>query len=177
MRKNIFIAVFAFSLLAAAINTPVAHAQRDDYIYINTPEAYLLSGPGTEYRILCKITRDDPLIVVYWRGDWFQVEKADGTQGWINRVVLSSADSEEYPSYIADSPNSGTSGSVLDRLKHGFKGSGDGSITASAGGRGIDECDGPGDYYKDFESVNFMESIVIPDYEIEKFIDAGGLEK
>ncbi|MBN1573336.1 MAG: SH3 domain-containing protein [Deltaproteobacteria bacterium] len=179
MKRNLFISVFAFFLLAViatAVITPQAHAQRDDYIYIRTPDAYLLSGPGTEYRILCKITRSDPLIVIYWRGDWFQVEKVDGTQGWINRVVLNSHDSEKYPVYITETPNR-TNESVLDRLKHGFKGSGDGSITASAGGRGIDESDGSGGYYKDFESVGFMESIVIPDYEIQNFINAGGLNR
>jgi hypothetical protein len=180
MIKKIFIAFFAFSLfvvVAAVVNTPQAHAQRNDYIYIRTPDAYLLSGPGTEYRILGKITRTDPLIVIYWRGDWFQVEKVDGTVGWINRVVLTNADSEKYPVYIAETPNRRTDENLLDRLKHGFKGSGDNSITASAGGRGIDESDGFGGYHKDFESVRFMESILIPDYEIKDFIDAGGLKK
>ncbi len=172
----LFLALFLFATAAATVFTQKAHAQRDDCIYIKTPEAYLLSGPGTEHRILCKITKSDPLIVIYWKGDWFQVEKVDGTQGWINRVVISSADSEKYPVYTAEPPRR-TNESILDRLKHGFKGSGDNSITASAGGRGINESENFGGYHKDFESVEFMESIFIPDYEIQNFIDAGGLKK
>lgn len=175
MNSKLTIASLIFCLLTATL-TLSAHAQRDDYIYINTPDAYLLSGPGTEYRILGKIARTDPLIVVYWKGDWFQVEKVDGTKGWINRVVLSRADSEKYPVYIADTPDRKNE-HLLDRLKHGFRGSGNDSITASAGGRGIDESDNFGDLYKDFESIEFMESIVISDYEIHNFINSGGLKK
>ena len=177
----VFCLVLAFAIL---INLPSAHAQRQDYIYINTPDAYLLSGPGTEYRILGKINRSAPLIVLYWKGDWFQVEKKDGTVGWINRVVLSKADSDQYPVYIADPPKNstdtskkGSDGSLLDKLKHGFRGSGDNSITASAGGRGIDENDNSGSFFEDFESIMFMESITITDYEIDDFINSGGLKK
>ncbi len=187
MKRETITAIVIFCLVAAIailISTPSAHAQRQDYIYIDTPDAYMLNGPGTEYRILGKIKKNDPLIVLYWKGDWFQVEKQDGTGGWINRVVLSKNDSDKYPVYIADPPKNGTDaskkgsdGNLLDKLKHGFKGSGDGSITASAGGRGIGESDNLGFYFEDFESVQFMESITISDYEMNDFINTGGLKK
>ena len=187
MKRATITVIFVFCLVAAIailINTSSAHAQRQDHIYIDTPDAYILSGPGTEYRILGKINRSDPLIVLYWKGDWFQVEKEDGAVGWINRVVLSKSDSDEYPVYVADPPRNDTNtskkesdGNFLDKLKHGFKGSGDNSITASAGGRGIDESDNSGSFFEDFESVGFIESIIITDYEIKDFINAGDLKK
>ena len=149
---------------------------------INLPEAYLLEGPGADYRILCKITRDEPLTVLSWEGDWFRVRRTNGMIGWLSRVTLSPEDSARYPSKGKDTAPTGpttgrtnSSGGFLDSIRTGFEGGHDSTLTASAGGRGIVTENDSGSYVQDYQAVWFMESIVISRNELNRFIANGGL--
>jgi uncharacterized protein YgiM (DUF1202 family) len=152
---------------------------------INLPEAYLLEGPGVDYRILCKVTRDEPLTVLSWGGDWFQVRRANGMTGWLNRVALSPEDSDRYPNTgtnIAPPESRGgttnpSGGGFLNSIRRGFRGSRDDTLTASAGGRGIVTETDSGVYAQDYQAVRFMESIVVSDSELDWFIASGGLSR
>jgi hypothetical protein len=172
-------------LLAAFIwaGAPEAFGYRS--FTIDLPEAYLLEGPGVEYRILCKVTRDEPLTLLSWEGDWFQVRRTSGMTGWLNRVALSPEDSARYPkpgTNMTGPPstvgkNDRSRGGFLDRIRTGFKGGRDDTLTASAGGRGIITETDSGVYAQDYQAVRFMESIVISDYELDRFIVSGGLKR
>jgi hypothetical protein len=152
---------------------------------IGLPEAYLLEGPGVDYRILCKVTCDEPLTLLSWGGDWFQVRRANGMTGWLNRVTLSPEDSARYPNtgpntapLVSTTGKTGHSGGgFLDSIRTGFKGGRDDTLTASAGGRGIGTEADSGIYAQDYQAVRFMESIVISDEELGRFIVSGGLSQ
>jgi hypothetical protein len=173
-------------VLAALAGICVPEAFPSQVLRIDLPEAYLLEGPGTAYRILCKITRDEPLTLLAWEGDWFRVRRSNGTVGWLNRVALRPDDSARYPNTGSESApitsTTGTTGKAdthrggfLDSIRTGFKGSRDDTLTASAGGRGIMTEKGPGTYTQDYRAVQYMESIVISDGELDRFIVSGGL--
>ena len=68
-------------------------------------------------------------------------------------------------------------GGFLDRIRTGFKGGRDDTLTASAGGRGIITETDSGVYAQDYQAVRFMESIVISDNELDRFIVSGGLKR
>lgn len=152
---------------------------------IDLPEAYLLEGPGGEYRILCKVTGEEPLTLLSWEGDWFQVRRTNGVTGWLNRVTLSPEDSARYPKpgtvTTGPGPTTGKTrpsrGGFLNSIRTGFRGSHDDTLTASAGGRGIITETDSGVYAQDYQAVRFMESIVISDYELDRFIVSGGLSR
>jgi len=175
-------AVFSVCLLALVfLSTPSLSA---DVLYIDLSEAYMLMGPGAEYTILCKVTKAEPLTLISWEGDWFKVKKKDGTEGWIHRVVLCPEDTARYQAHASDTgpagpdaSSGGVQGNFLDSLRTGFMGSGDYSITGSAGTRGIDAETGGGGHFKDYFAVDYMESFYISDYEIINFIDSGGLNR
>ena len=175
-------AVFTVCLLSLAfLSTPSLSA---DVLYIDLSEAYMLMGPGAEYTILCKVTRAEPLTVISWEGDWFRVRKQDGTEGWIHRVVFRPEDLAGFQTHPVDTgpketdtTSVGTQGDFLDSLRSGFMGSGDYSITGSAGTRGIEAESGGGGQFKDYFAVDYMESFYISDYEIINFIDSGGLSR
>jgi hypothetical protein len=169
--------------LAALAGICVPEAFPSQVLRIDLPEAYLLEGPGTAYRILCKVTRDEPLTLLAWEGDWFRVRRSNGMIGWLNRVVLSPYDSARYPYTGSESaPITSTTGKAdtprggfLDSIRTGFEGSRDDTLTASAGGRGIMTEEGSGRYTQDYRAVQYMESIVISDGELDRFIVSGGL--
>jgi len=149
---------------------------------INLPEAYLLEGPGTDYRILCKVTRDEPLTLLSWEGDWFRVRRTNGMTGWLNRVTLSPEDSARYPNKGTNTAPTGSTtgkgnstGGFLDSIRTGFEGGHDSTLTASAGGRGIVTETDSGPYVQDYQAIWFMESIVISRHELNRFIAGGGL--
>ncbi len=176
-RITILVLVIAFVMVAS----PGAFAFRT--IHIDLPEAYLLDGPGIGYGIICKITQNEPLTLVSWQGDWFQVRRSNGMTGWLNRVALTPDDSARYSNGggIGESgtPNAGKTDSpgrsFLDSIRTGFTGSRDDTLTASAGGRGITTETGPGRDYQDYRAVHYMESIIISDAELHRFIVSGGL--
>ncbi len=179
MGRVLKIAVFGL-LLMASLST----AWATESIRIGLPEAYLLDGPGTDYKLLCKVTKDEPLDLLSWEGDWFRVRKPNGVIGWISRVVLSPGDSARFPGGPRSGDTAGakpshntTSGpSFLDSIRTGFSGNRDDSITASAGGRGIATEDGSGGSTRDYMAVEYMESVVISDGELYDFIVSGGLK-
>jgi hypothetical protein len=155
-----------------------------EIMFIDVAEAYILEGPGTEYGIISRVTPDEPLTLISVQGDWFEIMRGDGLVGWIHRVVLSPEISERYPGEFhgVDSNSLGSSpgessGSFLDTIKPGFKGSDDYSITGSAGTRGIDVVEEGGNYGRDYSAVEYMESFYIPPYQIEEFIETGGLNR
>ena len=172
-------------LLAAFIWAGGGDAFGYQSLTIDLPEAYLLEGPGVEYRILCKVTGQETLDLVSWQGDWFQVRRANGVTGWLNRVTLSPEDSARYPKpgTVVTGPGSTTGtprssrGGFLNSIRTGFRGSRDDTLTASAGGRGIITDTDPRYYAQEYQAVLFMESIVISDYELDRFIVSGGLSR
>ncbi len=179
MRRRIttlvFLAAFLWVWSPEVFASPV--------ITIDLPEAYLLEGPGAGYRILCKITRDEALTLLSWEGDWFRVRRPNGTVGWLNRVTLSPEDSARYPGTggkpepVVSTPGKTKSsgGGFLDSIRTGFKGNPDNTLTASAGGRGIITETDSGVYARDYWAVEYMESIIISDDELNRFIVSGGL--
>lgn len=175
-------AVFSVCLIIIAF-LPTS-ALSGDVLYIDLSEAYMLKGPGAEYNILCKVTKAEPLTLINWEGDWFKVKKQDGTEGWIHRVVFRPEDTARYQAYPVDTgpietdtSSGGTQGDFLDSLRTGFMGSGDYSITGSAGTRGIEAETEGGGHFKDYYAVDYMESFHISDHEIINFIDSGGLNR
>jgi hypothetical protein len=179
MKKCMTTLIVAASLLWIYAPWAVAH----DVLRIAIPEAYLLDGPGAEYRLLCKVSQNEPLTLLSWEGDWFKVRRAGGTVGWLNRVTLSPEDSGRYPrttgTISSGSPTNGStrpsSGGFLDSIRTGFSGRRDDSLTASAGGRGIMTETDLGDYEQDYRAVHYMESIVVSNDELNHFIVSGGL--
>ena len=178
MKRCIATAVFGILLMGCLVPARAA-----DTIRIGIPEAYMLDGPGTDHRLLCRVTKDEPLTLLSWEGDWFMVRRSNGIVGWINRVTLSPGDSARYPNsprhgnWTTEKPTTGATGgpSFLDSIRTGFSGTRDDSLTASAGGRGIDAETGSGTYAQDYSAVEYMESIVISDGELNAFIVSGGL--
>jgi len=172
------------SVLGILLVVCLVPAWAADTIHIGIAEAYMLDGPGTDYRLLCKITQAEPLTLLSWEGDWFFVERQNGVAGWVNRVVLSASDSARYPTSspggnsttVKPGGHNSSGGSFLDSIRTGFSGSRDDSLTASAGGRGIVSPDDSGSYSKDYSAVDYMESIVISDGELNSFIMSGGLK-
>jgi len=175
-------AVFSVCLVALVfLSTP---ALSGDVLYIDLSEAYMFTGPGVDYTVLCKVTKAEPLTVISSEGDWFRVRKQDGTDGWIHRFVFRPEDTAGYQAHPVDTSPTGpdtSSGGVqsdfLDSLRTGFMGSGDYSITGSAGTRGIDAGEEGGGQSKNYYAVDYMESFYISDYEIINFIDSGGLNR
>jgi uncharacterized protein YgiM (DUF1202 family) len=175
--------ITALVLLAVFLWVCSPEAFPSQVLNIDLPEAYLLEGPGAGYRILCKITRDEALTVLSWEGDWFRVKRPNGMIGWLNRVTLSPDDSASYPGGGRESvPITSktenpvpSEGSFLDRIRTGFKGGRDDTLTASAGGRGIITEMDSGTYTQDYWAVHYMESIIISDNELNRFIVSGGL--
>jgi len=173
----------AFIIVAVFLWVYMPLAFPSDMLGIGIPEAYMLEGPGTGYRLLCKITQNDPLTLLSWEGDWFQVRRAGGTVGWLNRVTLSPEDSARYPNRAGtNSPGSPTTdrtkpsrGGFLDSIRTGFGGGRGDTLTASAGGRGIITETDLGTYVQDYRAVRYMESIVVSDDEFAHFIVSGGL--
>lgn len=163
------------------VGAPGAFASRT--ITIDVPEAYLMAGPGADYRVICKITRSEPLTVLSRQGDWFRVRRANGMTGWLNRVALAPEDCARYadsgaettPGPSTTGKNDSPRGGFLDSIRTGFKGGKDDTLTASAGGRGIITEDDSTTYARDWWAVQFMESIVITDDELDRFIVSGGL--
>jgi hypothetical protein len=176
-RITILVLVTAFLMVVS----PGAFALRT--VHIDLPEAYLLDGPGIGYGIICKITQNEPLALVSWEGDWFQVRRSNGMTGWLSRVALTPDDSARYPNGGGiggpGTPNAGKTdsagGSFLDSIRTGFTGGRDDTLTASAGGRGITTETRPGTYSQDYRAVHYMESIIISDAELHWFIVSGGL--
>ncbi len=172
----------AFIIVAVFLWVYAPQAFPSEELRIGIPEAYLLEGPGTGYRLLCKITQNDPLTLLSWEGDWFRVRRAGGAVGWLNRVTLSPEDSAHYPrtSGVVPPETSTTggrkpSGGFLDSIRTGFRGGHNDTLTASAGGRGIIAETDLGAYPQDYRAVQYMESIVIPNDELNHFIVSGGL--
>ncbi len=173
----------ALVLLTVLVWVGVPEVFPSQALSIDLPEAYLLEGPGTGYRILCKITRDERLSLLSWGGDWFRVRRANGMTGWLNRVTLSPDDSARFPKSGRESePVTSTvgkpdpsRGGFLDSIRTGFEGGRDDTLTASAGGRGIMTEANPGAYAQDYRAVQYMESIIISDGELDRFIVSGGL--
>jgi uncharacterized protein YgiM (DUF1202 family) len=174
--------IFSVCLVAIAfLSTPSLSA---DVLYIDLSEAYMFTGPGVDYDVLGKVTKDEPLAVISCEGDWFRVRKGDGTDGWIHRFVFRPEDTAKYQAHpvdtgppVPDTSPGETTGDFLDSLKTGFMGSGDYSITGSAGTRGIEVEEGGGGQSKNYYAVDYMESFYISDYEIINFIDSGGLNR
>jgi SH3-like domain-containing protein len=46
------------------------------------------SGPGTKYKILFTVEKGIPFKVIKRRGNWINIEHADGDSGWIHKSLI-----------------------------------------------------------------------------------------
>jgi len=57
---------------------------------LRSGKAYMRAGPGKEYRVLWVFTRPGlPLEVLYEWNVWRKVRDSEGTEGWMDRAMLS----------------------------------------------------------------------------------------
>lgn len=185
--KKIVKGIFVASILIAitmTISWSPGYSMENETINITVPVCYLMDGPGNNYKVLSKATRDEPLTLISYQGNWFQVMKTNGVIGWVHRDVLAEDISRKYPGPAdesryepTDKPSGDAFGDFLDTIEDGFMGESDNDLTGSVGVRGVDEewTDDPGYYSDNYSAVDFMESIYISTPELTEFIKEGRL--
>lgn len=56
---------------------------------INGSVVNVRSGPGTDYTVVTQVKQGDALTILGENGDWYQVQTADGSRGWVANWLVS----------------------------------------------------------------------------------------
>ncbi len=57
-------------------------------VIVRVPKCNVRSGPGTEHETLFSVTKGIPFKVLQTKGQWLQVEHADGDSGWVMKNLV-----------------------------------------------------------------------------------------
>jgi len=57
-------------------------------VIVRVPKCNVRSGPGTEHETLFSVTKGIPFKVLQTKGQWLQVEHADGDSGWLMKNLV-----------------------------------------------------------------------------------------
>jgi SH3-like domain-containing protein len=57
-------------------------------VIVRVPKCNVRSGPGTEHETLFSVTKGIPFKVLQTKGQWLQVEHADGDAGWVLKNLV-----------------------------------------------------------------------------------------
>jgi len=57
-------------------------------VIVRVPKCNVRSGPGTEHETLFSATKGIPFKVLQTKGQWLQVEHADGDSGWVMKNLV-----------------------------------------------------------------------------------------
>lgn len=57
-------------------------------VIVKVPKCNVRSGPGTEFEIAFSVTKGIPFKVLQTKGQWLQVEHADGDSGWVIKTLV-----------------------------------------------------------------------------------------
>ena len=57
-------------------------------VITNKPQCNVRQGPGTQYDILFSVESGVPFKVLERKGEWLQIEHADGDRGWIHASLV-----------------------------------------------------------------------------------------
>jgi SH3-like domain-containing protein len=57
-------------------------------VIVRVPKCNVRSGPGTEHETAFSVTKGIPFKVLQTKGQWLQVEHADGDSGWVMKNLV-----------------------------------------------------------------------------------------
>ena len=57
-------------------------------VIVRVPKCNVRSGPGTEHETVFIVTKGIPFKVLQTKGQWLQVEHADGDSGWLMKNLV-----------------------------------------------------------------------------------------
>ncbi len=78
--------VFLIAILLFVLLLPVASIAR--MVSIERDNVNMRSGPGTNYRVLWKLSTGFPLRVLKTRGNWYRVQDFEGSIGWVSKTIV-----------------------------------------------------------------------------------------
>jgi len=72
--------------LSITLAAGVASADR---LAVSAAEANIRSGPGTDQRVLWKVEKYFPILVIEKTGEWVHFEDFEGDKGWVHQSLVS----------------------------------------------------------------------------------------
>jgi uncharacterized protein YgiM (DUF1202 family) len=57
-------------------------------VIVRVPRCNVRSGPGTEFDTAISVTKGIPFKVLQTKGQWLQIEHADGDTGWVLKTLV-----------------------------------------------------------------------------------------
>lgn len=57
-------------------------------VITSSDQCNIRSGPGTDNKILFTVGRGIPFKIIQSKGNWLQIEHADGDKGWIHKTLV-----------------------------------------------------------------------------------------
>ena len=57
-------------------------------VITKSDQCNIRSGPGTDNKILFTVGRGIPFKIIQSKGNWLQIEHADGDKGWIHKTLV-----------------------------------------------------------------------------------------
>jgi SH3-like domain-containing protein len=63
----------------------VASAER---LAVSAAEANIRSGPGTDHKVIWKVEKYFPIMVIEKSGEWYHFEDFEGDRGWVHQSLV-----------------------------------------------------------------------------------------
>jgi uncharacterized protein YgiM (DUF1202 family) len=57
-------------------------------VKVTTSKVNVRSGPGTEYKVIERVKKGEPLDIVEKKGDWLRIRRQGGREGWIHAKLV-----------------------------------------------------------------------------------------
>lgn len=73
------------ALMAMLLMPAVGSAREHLQVFVTTPYLELHSGPGRGYPVFNVVARDESVLVLFRRTDWFKVRTRRGVEGWASQ--------------------------------------------------------------------------------------------
>lgn len=149
-------------LLALAVALP-SMAQAEEYLYILSARAKLLSNPAFGSETIENLTKGEKVITLEKKNNWFKVEY-EGNVGWLSRLSVSPHPPVKRSRRLAD---------VDSKLKNNSRRRAS-NVSTTAAVRGLKDIERSrmnSETAMDFAALEAMEGIQIADAEVSAFMD------